>query len=168
MTEHIIAYIGIGSNVGDREENCRKAVELLREAGTVTAVSSFYETEPIGLPDQREFINAVAAVETSSPPNELLQVCRAIEERLGRKRGVRWGPRTADLDILLYGDAVLHLPDLEVPHPRMFERTFVLAPLAEIAPGAVHPLLKKTVAQLLAEVREPQRIAKLPPLNRTP
>ena len=168
MTESVIAYIGIGSNEGDREGNCREAVELLREAGTVAGVSSFYETEPVGFREQRDFINIVAAVETALPPVELLRICRAIEDRLGRKRGVRWGPRTADLDILLYGDAVLNLPDLEVPHPRLSERAFVLVPLAEIAPGVVHPFLKKTAAQLLADVKGPQRIVKRPPVTETP
>ena len=164
----ITAYIGIGSNEGDREGSCRKAIGLLAEAGAVTAVSSFYETEPVGVRDQQDFINAAAAVETALQPEELLQVCRAIEDRLGRKRSVRWGPRTADLDILLYGDAVVRLPDLEVPHPRMAERAFVLVPLAEIAPDAVHPLLKKTITQLLAEVEGTLRVVKRPPVTDTP
>jgi 2-amino-4-hydroxy-6-hydroxymethyldihydropteridine diphosphokinase len=158
----VIAYIGIGSNEGDREENCRKAIDLLQEAGAVTAVSSFYETGPVGFREQRDFINAVAAVETGLPPGDLLAVCRGIEDRLNRKRGERWGPRTADLDVLLYGGEVLDLPELVIPHPRMQERLFVLVPLAEIAPAVVHPGLGRTMQQLAADVKESQRVRKCP------
>jgi 2-amino-4-hydroxy-6-hydroxymethyldihydropteridine diphosphokinase len=150
----VIAYIGIGSNVGDREANCRKAVELLAEAGGIIALSSLYRTEPVGYHEQEDFINAVAAVETDREPGELLQVCRSIEDRLGRKRGLRWGPRTADLDILLYGDQVINQAGLSIPHPRLAVRKFVLAPLAEIAPDAVDPLLHRTAAQLLQELND--------------
>lgn len=162
MTCLITAYIGIGSNVGDREANCRMAVELLREAGTVAVVSSFYETGPVGNTDQRDFINAVAAVETCLSPGGLLAACRAIEDRMGRERSMRWGPRTIDLDILLYGSEAFDLPELTVPHPHMAERLFALLPLAEIAPSAVHPLLGKTMRQLAADVKEPQRVVKCP------
>src|SRR5512139_1538810 len=138
----IIAYIGIGSNVGDRAENCRRAAELLREAGRVIAVSSLYYTEPVGYHEQEDFINSVAAVETDLTATELLDICHSIEDRMGRKRTVRWGPRSADLDILLFGDLVLNLPGLTIPHALISVRKFVLAPLAEIAPGAVHPVLQ--------------------------
>ncbi len=156
----VIAYIGIGSNVGDRAANCQKAVELLAEAGKIVGVSSLYCTEPIGYRDQDDFINAVAAVETDRSPGDLLALCRTIEDRLGRKRPIRWGPRTADLDLLLYGDLVLNLPDLAIPHPRMAERRFVLAPLAEIAPDAVHPLMNRTAAQILGELKDRHRVMK--------
>jgi 2-amino-4-hydroxy-6-hydroxymethyldihydropteridine diphosphokinase len=150
----VIAYIGIGSNVGGREENCQKAIELLAEAGRVVSISSLYRTEPVGYQEQEDFINAVAAVETNLEPAELLRVCRSIEDRLGRKRGLRWGPRTADLDILWYGDRVVNQPELAIPHPRMAMRKFVLTPLAEIAPDAVDPLLHRTAAQLLHELND--------------
>lgn len=156
----VIAYIGIGSNVGDREVNCRKAIELLTESGKVVSVSSLYRTEPVGYHEQEDFINAVAKVETDRTPAELLTVCRAIEDRLGRKRGLRWGPRTADLDILLYGDQVVNQPGLSIPHPRMAVRKFVLIPLVEIAPDAVDPLLHRTAAQLLEELNDRHTVIK--------
>ncbi len=150
----VIAYIGIGSNVGDRDANCRKAIQLLDEAGRVVGISSFYRTEPVGYHEQEDFINAVAAIETDRTPDDLLRVCHAIEDRLGRKRGLRWGPRTADLDILLYGSQVVNQPGLSIPHPRMAMRKFVLIPLVEIAPDAVNPQLHRTAAQLLAELHD--------------
>jgi 2-amino-4-hydroxy-6-hydroxymethyldihydropteridine diphosphokinase len=156
----VIAYIGIGSNVGDRETNCRRAIELLAEAGRVAGVSSLYRTEPVGYHEQEDFINAVAAVETDRTPDDLLKVCHAIEDRLGRKRGLRWGPRTADLDILLYGSQVVIQPGLSIPHPRMAMRKFVLVPLAEIAPDAVNPQLHRTAAQLLDELHDRHLVMK--------
>lgn len=162
-----IAYIGIGSNVGDRKVNCRKAIELLAETGRVLLVSSLYYTEPVGYKEQEDFINAVAAVETDCSPAELLSRCRSIEDRLGRTRTVRWGPRTIDLDILLYGDLIVNEPDLVIPHPLMATRKFVLAPLAEIVPAAVHPVLNKTAAQLLQELRNSHTVIKCKPGDKT-
>ena len=156
----VIAYIGIGSNVGDRAANCRKAVDLLAEAGRIVSISSLYRTEPVGYHEQEDFINAVAAVETDRTPADLLRVCRSIEDRLGRKREVHWGPRTADLDILLYGSQVVSQADLSIPHPRMAERRFVLTPLVEIAPDAVHSQLHRTAAQLLDELNDRHSVVK--------
>ncbi len=147
-----IAYIGIGSNLGDREENVRRAVELLgQRAGLITASSSLFETEPWGVADQPRFINAACGLETSLSPHELLVALRAIELEMGRDRCTeqRWGPRVIDLDILLYGDLVLDTPELTIPHPRMHERIFVLAPMAEIAPETTHPVLGLCMADLL-------------------
>lgn len=136
------AYIGIGSNVGDRAEFCRKAVQALRAAESidVTAVSSLYETAPVGGPPQRSFVNVVVGVETTLEPRRLLEACQDIEHKLGREPSdIRWGPRVADLDILLYGVEKVSEPDLEIPHPRLKERRFVLVPLLEIDPEATDP-----------------------------
>jgi 2-amino-4-hydroxy-6-hydroxymethyldihydropteridine diphosphokinase len=156
----VIAYIGLGSNRGDRIGTCRRALELLNRAGTVVKVSSFYCTEPVGYEQQEEFVNAVAKFETGLSPGGLLAACRAIENELGRVRLIRWGPRTIDLDILLYGNDVIETPDLVIPHPQMDVRGFVLVPLAEIAPRIVHPVLNKTVARLLSELKDPHRVVK--------
>ncbi len=156
----VTAYIGLGSNMGDRAGACRRALELLSRAGRVTAVSSLYCTEPVGYKEQDEFINAVAAVETELSPQDLLAACQTIENELGRVRLVRWGPRSVDLDILLYGSSVVKTPDLLVPHPRLSLRGFVLVPLCEIAPQVVHPVLNKTVAGLLQELKDPHRVVK--------
>ncbi len=132
------AYLGLGSNVGDRLANLRRAVELLgdRVGVTVVRTSSVYETEPVG-PAQPDFLNAVAEVATTLSARELLRACLEAEAELGRVREERWGPRTIDIDLLIYDDERIDEPDLTVPHPRMHERGFVLVPLAELAPDAV-------------------------------
>jgi 2-amino-4-hydroxy-6-hydroxymethyldihydropteridine diphosphokinase len=130
-----IAYIGVGSNVGERTSFCRRAVEELASIPgiSVEAVSSLYETSPVGGPPQRSFVNLVVKIDTAGSPDDLLKVCKTIERRLGREPGdIRWGPRVADLDILLFGDEKVSEPGLEIPHPRMSQRRFVLTPLLEI------------------------------------
>ena len=135
-----VAYIGLGSNLGDREGNLRTALARLTELGEVRA-SSFRETDPVGLTDQPRFLNAAAELSTDLPARDLLDALLTIERDLGRDRAreERWGPRTLDLDLLLYGDEVIDEPGLRVPHPRLAERRFVLEPLHELAPGLVLP-----------------------------
>ena len=146
------AFLSIGSNLGDRLSHCRQALEKLsRESGlAIAAVSHVYETEPVGQRSQPDFLNLVVALETEQSPRELLRLCQRIEQELGRQVGERWGPRVIDLDILLLGDQVVSEPDLEIPHPRMHERRFVLVPLQEIDSRARHPLLSRNAAELLA------------------
>jgi 2-amino-4-hydroxy-6-hydroxymethyldihydropteridine diphosphokinase len=132
------AYVGLGANLGDREATMRRAIELLGDE--VVAVSSFRETDPVGYEDQPRFLNAAVALETELSPRELLDRLLAVERELGRTRdGPRYGPRTIDLDLLLYGDAVVDEPGLRVPHPRLVERRFALEPLAELHPGLTIP-----------------------------
>ena len=130
------AYLALGSNMGEKAANLRKAVRLLEESGScrVVARSSIYRTRPVGVEDQPDFLNAVIELRTSLSPPELLRLCLAVEERVGRERTIRWGPRVIDIDILLYEGVSLKGPDLVIPHPRMLERAFVLVPLAQIAP----------------------------------
>lgn len=133
------AFLGLGSNVGDRRGHLRAAVAGLPD---VVAVSALYETEPLGGPSgQDPYLNAVVELDTDLSPRELLELGRTLEAAAGRTRGVRWGPRSLDVDVLLVGDRVLETDDLVVPHPRMWERRFVLAPLAELAPELVPPSL---------------------------
>jgi 3-oxoacyl-[acyl-carrier protein] reductase len=148
----VTAYLALGSNLGDRRANLQEALRLLAERPgvVVTRVSSFFETAPVGgPPGQGNYLNAAAEVQTDLPPRQLLDWLLDVERRLGRVRQERYGPRTVDLDLLLYGDQVLDEPGLLVPHPRLHERRFVLEPLAEIAPRAVHPRFRSTVRELL-------------------
>src|SRR5262245_35816398 len=125
----VTVYLGLGSNLGDRLEHLREAVRLLAPAVKVTAHSSYYETDPVGVTDQPLFLNAVVRGETDLSPGDLLTLCKHIEAERQRVATVRWGPRTCDVDILLYGDLALDTPDLTIPHARMHERAFVLVPL---------------------------------------
>lgn len=143
------AYIALGSNLGDKEKNLRRALLLLTQQGVeVVRVSSFLSTEPYGVTDQPQFLNAVACVRTSLAPLALLDVLLATELAMGRVRLRHWGERNIDLDLLLYEDVVLDTPRLRLPHPDMQNRDFVLLPLAEIAPELKHPTLQKTIWEL--------------------
>jgi 2-amino-4-hydroxy-6-hydroxymethyldihydropteridine diphosphokinase len=152
----VTAYIALGSNLGDRQSFLDRAIQWLREQPgiAVTRISSFHETAPVGgPPGQGSYLNAAAELQTDLKPDELLQVLLDVERRLGRVRREHHGPRTIDLDLLLYGDEVRTDADLTLPHPRMDERSFVLGPLAEIAPQAVHPILRRTVRELSEAVQ---------------
>ncbi len=143
-------YIGIGSNMGSREDNCKAAIRHLIDNGIkVLKHSSMIETEPWGVNDQPKFINMAVEVETGLGPEELLRLLKRIEVEIGRRPNSHWGPRVIDLDILLYNDLVLKTPELEIPHPGIADRYFVLKPLAEIAPEIIHPVIKKSIKDLL-------------------
>jgi 2-amino-4-hydroxy-6-hydroxymethyldihydropteridine diphosphokinase len=160
-------FLGLGSNLGRRRANLARAVRLLESAGVeVLAASSVYRTEPVDLRDQPWFDNQVIKVRTGLTPHELLTLAKVIEARMKRAPAAPKGPRTIDIDILLAEDTVLDTPSLAVPHPRLALRNFVLAPLLEIAPRAVHPVLKKTVRELVRAC--PDRSAVLPAPGRRP
>lgn len=151
-----ISYVALGSNLGDREKNLKEALKHIAALPETKAIksSSIYETEPVGEPKQRPFYNAVVKIETSLAPERLLQKLQEIEKAFGRVRKEKWGPRTLDLDILLYEQQIIATDKLTIPHPLMAERAFVLEPLAEIDPEAYHPVLEKTAAELLRELMD--------------
>jgi 2-amino-4-hydroxy-6-hydroxymethyldihydropteridine diphosphokinase len=156
-------YLSLGSNLGDRRRYLEQAVEELQAAGLeVIRVSSFYQTEPVGGVAQDWFLNCAVQGETELPPLALLRRLQEIEGKLGRRREMAGGPRTVDLDLLLYEDQVMNSPELALPHPRLAERRFVLEPLSEIAPQARHPLSGRTMAELLAALPDRSRVEKLP------
>ncbi len=142
-------YLGFGSNIGDRLENIISAISKLLSCANLNDCSSVWETSPWGLQEQSLFLNCVSLFETTISPIELLKKTSQIELELGRKRTQKFGPRVIDIDILLYNRKITHTPEIIIPHPRLHERKFVLLPLAEIAPGLEHPVLKKSMKELL-------------------
>ncbi len=154
-------FLALGANLGDREETLRAARDKLQRTPglNLLACSPLYESDAVGGPqEQPAYLNAVVAATTTCSPRELLALCQRLETEFGRERVERWGPRTLDIDLLLYGSEILEDPDLVVPHPRLHERRFVLAPLCDLAPELVHPLLRKPAHRLLAELDPAQQI----------
>lgn len=148
-------YIGIGSNLGDPYQSCIKALEIIKKHPflALDALSPFYRTEPVGVEGQSWYINAVLSISTSLSSSELISEILGVEKVMGRKRtGTRWESRIIDLDILLIGDEIINDKNLTVPHPRMHTRRFVMAPMADIAPDLIHPILGKTMAEILNEI----------------
>lgn len=152
------AFICIGSNLGKRTENCLAAIELISNFTVIKSVSSFYETEPVGIEDQPKFINAVAKVSTLLSPLNLLKSLKSVELQLGRERNERMGPRTIDLDILTYEDFVLESQELTIPHKELHIRRFALEPLCEIEPWLEHPVIKKTMSIILKELEDEREV----------
>jgi len=159
-TEPVTVYLGLGSNVGNRQDNLDRALDLLSQRLRTGKVSSIYDTEPIGNVNQPRFLNLVCQAYTRLAPRELLTLAKGIELKLGRVLGKSNAPRPIDIDILFYGDLVIETPELVIPHPRLTERAFVLVPLDEIAPDLVHPVSGKTVKELMSAVTEVQGILK--------
>ena len=155
-------FIGLGSNQGEKIKTCEQAIEeiLKLEGGVLLSRSSWYYSEPWGREDQDWFINGVIQIRTKLCPDELLIKCKEIEKRLGREDREKWGPRVIDIDILFYDDLSFKSPELEIPHPQILERNFVLIPLAEIAPQFVHPVLKKTIKKLLDTSADRKKVVK--------
>jgi 2-amino-4-hydroxy-6-hydroxymethyldihydropteridine diphosphokinase len=156
-----LVYLSLGSNVGDRASQLRDALARLGMAGRVVAVSSFYETEPVEFTPQPWFLNCAVALETSKTPQQLMSAILGIEEEMGRRRVQKKGPRSIDIDILLFGETIVGSKELTIPHPAMHQRRFVLEPLAEIAPEVLHPVFKKTIRELRDALPEGQAVRKL-------
>jgi 2-amino-4-hydroxy-6-hydroxymethyldihydropteridine diphosphokinase len=159
MTESVTAYLGLGSNLGDREANLDRALELLSQRMKIDRISSIYDTEPLGDTDQPRFLNIVCRVFTRLSPEGLLALAKGIESKMGR-HGKSGQPRPIDIDILLYGDTIVETPGLVIPHPGMAERAFVLVPLAEIAPNLVHPVSGKKIKEMRKAIKEVQGVFK--------
>jgi len=154
-----VAYIGIGSNLGDREFNCKQAIGLLRQKGTtVRKESSLYETKPWGVRDQPLFLNMAIEIETDLKPFELLRTLKDIENEMGREETFLWGPRRIDLDILLYDNNIVDEEGLRIPHPHMQDREFVLRPLCEIAGDVIHPSLLLSIEELLQRLKSTENM----------
>jgi 2-amino-4-hydroxy-6-hydroxymethyldihydropteridine diphosphokinase len=153
---NIRAYLALGSNLGDRAENLRQAIQALhaRDGIRVLRVSPIYETDPVGYVDQDPFLNMAAAIDTHLPPEQLLKEVLGIERKLGRVRTIRWGPRTIDIDILLYDHVTLDQADLKIPHPAMTERAFVLVPLRDIWEGGPLPVFNRTIEHFLKQTED--------------
>jgi 2-amino-4-hydroxy-6-hydroxymethyldihydropteridine diphosphokinase len=158
-----IAYIGIGSNLGDKLHQCEKAIsEILKiDCHKLLAKSSLFKTQPIGYTSQDWFVNGVIKIETDLDAPDLFRTLKTIESQLGRTETFRWGPRTIDLDILFFDDAEIHTGELQIPHPQIQNRQFVLIPLAEIDRHFIHPVLKKPIQELLNNCKEDQGVQKL-------
>ena len=159
MTDTLTVYLGLGSNLGNRQDNLDMALKLLGQRMRIGKVSSIYDTEPLGNTGQPRFLNIACQVYTRLSPEGLLTLAKGIENKMGR-HGRSGEPRPIDIDILLYGDTVMETPTLTIPHPKMGERSFVLVPLAEIAPDAVHPVTKQTVREMGEAVKEKQGVFK--------
>ena len=153
-------FIALGTNLGKRKANLRAAIKALPPDVTVLAESHVYETPPWGYEDQPAFLNMAVKAETEMEPEPLLKYLKQLEVELGREQNFRWGPRLIDLDILFYDDLVIDTPPLVIPHPRLHERAFVLVPLADVAPEVVHPVLQRTVSELLTRI-DRQRINRI-------
>ncbi len=156
--EGVTAYLGLGSNMGDRQENLEKALYFLSQRLRIEKMSSIYDTEPVGNIDQPRFLNLVCKVFTYLTPQALLTLSKGIESKLGRVFGKLNAPRPVDIDILFYGDQIIETPELVIPHPRLMERAFVLVPLVQIDPDLVHPVTGKTVKELLKGLTEVQGV----------
>jgi len=161
---HKVVYLSLGSNLGDRAANLRAAIERIRALGEVVAVSSFYETEPVEVTAQPWFLNCAVKLDTEKMPKQLLAGILDVEQQMGRRRTQKKGPRTIDIDILLFGSSVIETKGLTVPHPAMHERRFVLEPLAEIALDVRHPVFKRTIRELRDGLPPGQAVRKAKPI----